>query len=167
MFGAINSSRFVSAARSAPGASKRCWKFSKRNFAKKDFGRDGPGLRLTASEGGNSAAVGPVAVALRGYSGRAAHLDSPAPLHHLRGMRLTLNLEPDLYKAAKAVARAEDATVSGAVNLLLRRALEREAVPSKLATSKNGRTRFGFPRVKCDRMVTSEDVERLLDAEAP
>ena len=38
-------------------------------------------------------------------------------------MRLTVNLEPDLYALAKSLARAEDCSVSAAVNRLLRRAL--------------------------------------------
>src|SRR6266436_5147840 len=38
-------------------------------------------------------------------------------------MRLTVNLESDLYALAKSLAKAEDCTVSAAVNRLLRRSL--------------------------------------------
>jgi hypothetical protein len=38
-------------------------------------------------------------------------------------MRLTLNLEPDLYVLAKSLSKAEDCTISAAVNRLLRRSL--------------------------------------------
>jgi hypothetical protein len=38
-------------------------------------------------------------------------------------MRLTVNLEPDLYAVAKSLAKAEDCTISAAVNRLLRRSL--------------------------------------------
>jgi len=38
-------------------------------------------------------------------------------------MRLTVNLEPDLYALAKSLAKAEDCTISAAVNRLLRRSL--------------------------------------------
>ena len=38
-------------------------------------------------------------------------------------MRLTLNLEPDLYAVAKSLAKAEDCSISAAVNQLLRRSL--------------------------------------------
>ena len=38
-------------------------------------------------------------------------------------MRLTINLEPDLYAVAVSLAKAEDCSISAAVNKLLRRAL--------------------------------------------
>jgi hypothetical protein len=38
-------------------------------------------------------------------------------------MRLTVNLERDLYALAKSLAKAEDCTISAAVNRLLRRSL--------------------------------------------
>jgi len=38
-------------------------------------------------------------------------------------MRLTLNLEQELYAVAKSLAKAEDCSISAAVNRLLRRAL--------------------------------------------
>jgi hypothetical protein len=38
-------------------------------------------------------------------------------------MRLTVNLEPDLYALARSIAKADDCTISAAVNRLLRRSL--------------------------------------------
>ena len=38
-------------------------------------------------------------------------------------MRLTVNLEPDLYALAVSLAKAEDCSISAAVNRLLRRSL--------------------------------------------
>ena len=38
-------------------------------------------------------------------------------------MRLTVNLEPDLYAVAVSLAKAEDCSISAAVNRLVRRGL--------------------------------------------
>jgi hypothetical protein len=38
----------------------------------------------------------------------------------MQGMRLTVNLDPDLYGPAKSLAREADCTISAAVNQLLR-----------------------------------------------
>ena len=38
-------------------------------------------------------------------------------------MRLSVNLEPDLYALAKSLAKAEDCSISTAVNTLIRRSL--------------------------------------------
>jgi hypothetical protein len=38
-------------------------------------------------------------------------------------MRLTVNIEEDLYRVAKSVAVAEECSISAAINKLLRRAL--------------------------------------------
>jgi len=42
-------------------------------------------------------------------------------------MRLTVNLESDLYALAKSLAKAEDCSISAAVNRLLRRSLADES----------------------------------------
>ena len=44
-------------------------------------------------------------------------------------MRLTINLEPDLYAVAVSLAKAEDCSISAAVNRLLRRSLPGSAAP--------------------------------------
>lgn len=57
-------------------------------------------------------------------------------------MRLTVNLEPDLYGVAKSLAKAEDCTISAAVNQLLRRSLsgsaEHGARPKSRIAKRNG-----------------------------
>ena len=52
-------------------------------------------------------------------------LDTTAPLHHTDAVRLTVNLDPDLYAVAVSLAKAEDCSISTAVNRLLRRAAGR------------------------------------------
>ncbi len=69
-------------------------------------------------------------------------------------MRLSVNLDPDLYALARAVATAEDCSLSGAVNRLLRRCLERRGRPSTRGASQ-------IPVVRCRRRFTAADVERL------
>lgn len=82
------------------------------------------------------------------------HLDTSAPAHHILAMRLTVNLESDLYSVAKALSKAEDISISEAVNRLLRRALE----PRRPAIKKS---RTGFPVVKGSRPLGPEDVARI------
>lgn len=81
-------------------------------------------------------------------------------------MRLTINLDGDLYAVAKSLARESDSSLSAAVNLLLRRALDhpsapgldgQEGVPVRVGEA-------GLPSVSCGRCFTSDDVYRI-DAE--
>lgn len=67
--------------------------------------------------------------------------------------RLTVSLDDDLYALAKAVARANDCSLSAAVNRLLRRAIE-ERYPSPEESNR------GAPVVHCRARFTSADVER-------
>lgn len=77
-------------------------------------------------------------------------------------MRLTINLEPDLYSVAVSLARAEDCSISAAVNQLLRRAL-----PG--ASSAPERPIHGMERrnglLVCDgrEVVTAETVQQIED----
>jgi hypothetical protein len=76
-------------------------------------------------------------------------------------MRLTINLDDDLYAVAKSLAQTRDVSISVAVNTLLRRALEPgriEAVPAPIAADAGG-----WPVVRGKRVVTSEDVKALDD----
>ena len=66
-------------------------------------------------------------------------------------MRLTINLHDELYAIAKSLARAEDRTISEAVNELIRRGLK----PNQSAKVK---TKRGLPVVPCSKNFTSEDV---------
>ena len=78
-------------------------------------------------------------------------------------MRLTVNLDSDLYAVAKALARESDTSVSAAVNLLLRRALDRppHGAGTEHGAGSQALGRAGLPVVRCDKTFTSEDVYRL------
>lgn len=71
-------------------------------------------------------------------------------------MRLTISLDEDLYATVKALARADDVSMSGAINALLRRAVfpSTEAVPQPSV-------RNGLQVVDGRGPVSSEDVRRL------
>ena len=81
------------------------------------------------------------------------HLDTSAPMHQIQRVRLSINLEPELYALAKSLAKAEDCTISAAVNRLLRRSLPGNSPTSKAAT------RNGFPVVKSRMPITAEMVK--------
>ena len=66
-----------------------------------------------------------------------------------------MNLEPDLYALAKSLAKAEDCTISSAVNQLLRRGIS--GTSSKSQPSK----RNGLPVVKTRMPVTAEMVKQI------
>jgi hypothetical protein len=72
-------------------------------------------------------------------------------------MRLTVNLEDDLYAVARSVAQAEDCSVSEAVNKLLRQRVE-AAVARRKDT--------GLPVSAGRRPIKASEVDRLL-AETP
>lgn len=59
-------------------------------------------------------------------------------------MRFTVNLDSDLYAVAKSLARAEDCSLSAAVNRLLRRSLAHGARRGPSGTPER-RTRNGLP----------------------
>lgn len=80
------------------------------------------------------------------------HLDTIAPCSYSLGMRLTINLDEDLYAIAKALAKTDDVSVSTAVNDLIRRSLKEPSAP--------GRRAGEFPTVKCRIPVTADDVAR-------
>ena len=70
-------------------------------------------------------------------------------------MRLTVNLEPDLYALAVSLAKAEDCSISAAVNRLLRRSLVDEARPGA-----RPRRRNDFLVSKGREPVTADTVAR-------
>ena len=69
-------------------------------------------------------------------------------------MRLTINLADDLYGVAKALSKAEDVTISEAVNRLVRRALAPRATAIR-------KSRGGFPVVPGARPFGADDVARI------
>lgn len=68
-------------------------------------------------------------------------------------MRLTVNLEEDLYAVARSVAHAEDCSVSQAVNRLLRQRVE-------AAVSRRKDT--GLPVSAGRRPIKATEVDKLL-----
>ena len=75
-------------------------------------------------------------------------------------MRLTVNLEPDLYGLAKSLAKAEDCTVSAAVNRLLRRSLPgSDGDGTRRAVRPARRNGFAISRGK--RPITADTVRQI------
>ena len=72
-------------------------------------------------------------------------------------MRLTVNLEPDLYTLAKSLAKAEDCTISAAVNRLLRRSFDAEA-DRATRSSHRARKRNRFTVSRGRQPVTADTV---------
>lgn len=89
-----------------------------------------------------------------------ARLDTSAPVHHHKRMRLTLNLENDLYAVAKSLSRAEDCTISAAVNRLLRRSLPGGAGSGR-RTARPPKRRNGLPISRGRAPVTADLVKQL------
>lgn len=75
-------------------------------------------------------------------------------------MRLSVNLDDDLYTVAKSLARADEISLSSAINLLIRRSLA-----PRTNDSKGGVDGTALPVISGRRLVTSADVYRL-DGEA-
>ena len=75
-------------------------------------------------------------------------------------MRLTVNLESDLYALAKSLAKAEDCSISVAVNRLLRRSL-----PSAGKSAPKGSVRVakrnGFVISRGKRPITADTVRQI------
>jgi hypothetical protein len=76
-------------------------------------------------------------------------------------MRLTINLERDLYAVARSLAQADDSTISQAVNKLLRRALDPAPPPPRAASGRKKGDDHLLPTVRGERPITSEDVYRI------
>jgi len=75
-------------------------------------------------------------------------------------MRLTVNLEPDLYGLAKSLAKAEDCSISTAVNQLLRRSLPGSAKEgSRRSVRQAKRNRFVISRGR--KPITADTVHQI------
>jgi Arc/MetJ family transcription regulator len=74
-------------------------------------------------------------------------------------MRLSITLDDDLYAVAKAVAKAEESSLSAAINRLLRRAVEGppdvDQRPRQVMST--------FPTSAGARTITEEDVKSVED----
>ena len=75
-------------------------------------------------------------------------------------MRLTVNLEPDLYGVAKSLAKAEDCTISAAVNRLLRRSLPGSAEQGTRRKSRPAK-RNGLRISRGRRLITADTVRQI------
>ena len=85
-------------------------------------------------------------------------IDTTAPLHHNGDMRLTVNLEPEMYALAKSLAKAEDCTISAAVNRLLHRSLAKDSPRHSSASRK--RNGFVISRGR-RRPITADTVLQI------
>lgn len=75
-------------------------------------------------------------------------------------MRLTINLDDDLYAVARSLAQTRDVSISVAVNTLLRRAVEPRLEPISAPVAADA---GGWPVVRGKRVVTAENVRALDD----
>ena len=103
---------------------------------------------------------------------RLIHLDSGDVFHHDAVVkRITISLEDELYRVAKAYAISEDISLSKAVTRLLRRGIEGGRPAEGARTGEDlGPYRYRDPRTgiivtKSGRTITEEDVQKALDDE--
>ena len=86
-------------------------------------------------------------------------VDTTAPDHYPGWVRLSITLDDELYAVARSLAKAEDCSISAAINRLLRQAIERppaRGIPQ-------GPPRSTFPTSAGKRMVTEVDVKAIED----
>ena len=89
-----------------------------------------------------------------------AVIDTTAPLHHNEPMRLTINLEPEIYAVAVSLAKAEDCSISAAVNRLVRRALP-GAESGGSGDARRRKRRNGLPVSRGKEVITAETVRKI------
>ena len=75
-------------------------------------------------------------------------------------MRLTIDLEPDLYAVAVSLAKAEGCSVSAAVNRLVRRAVP-DAQPGGRSHARHMKRRNGLLVSAGREVITAETVQRI------
>jgi hypothetical protein len=74
-------------------------------------------------------------------------------------MRLTVNLESDIYALARSLAREEDCSISAAVNRLLRRSLSRQ-MEHRSRTERRPSKRSGFAVSRGRKPITADTVRQ-------
>jgi len=87
-------------------------------------------------------------------------MQSEADAKYTRGMRTTIDLQPDLHRMALSLARDQHRTLSETINDLLARVL----VPQMTPTFSTSPT-TGLPTVTLGRVTTAHDVRQLEDDE--
>lgn len=75
-------------------------------------------------------------------------------------MRRTVNLEPDLYAVAVSLAKAEDRSISAAVNRLLRRGLSTDGAQRERPVSRT-RRRNGILVSVGGAPITPDTIRRI------
>ncbi|MBI4703341.1 MAG: hypothetical protein HY744_19675 [Deltaproteobacteria bacterium] len=75
-------------------------------------------------------------------------------------MRLSITLDDELYAVARSLAKAEDCSISAAVNRLLRQAIER---PRGWGGAAGGAALSTFPTSPGKRLLTEQDVQAVED----
>ena len=85
-------------------------------------------------------------------------------MHQNVFVRLTVNLDPDLYALAKSLSKAEDCTLSAAVNRLLHRSLPGKGVGDKGAPKPVPAQRNGFT-ISRGAITITDDLVRSQEAE--
>ena len=90
-------------------------------------------------------------------------------MHHDALMkRITISLDDELYRVAKAYAQSEDISLSKAVVRLMRRGMAQASdsrVREDQAPYRSIDPRTGFPVLSVGRPITMEDVQDALDDE--
>jgi len=71
-------------------------------------------------------------------------------------MRFTMSLEEDLYRVAKSLSKAEDSSVSAALNKLIRSGLD--TVKPEMRSLKSGKKLSTFPVSEGCRPFSEEEV---------
>ena len=87
-------------------------------------------------------------------------VDTGTPPHDHGPLRLTIDLEPDLYAVAVSLARAEGCSVGAAVNRLVRRALP-SAHPGPSSHARRMKRRNGLLVSAGKEVITAEAVRRI------
>ncbi|MFT4176785.1 MAG: hypothetical protein QM627_09010 [Luteolibacter sp.] len=101
-----------------------------------------------------------------GCGGIAWEVDRSAPLHHGAIMRLTINLDDDLYAMARSHAIATKTSISKAVNDLFRRRVVSEVARGEDDPStKYFDPVLGIQVSRSEKPITEEDIQRALDDE--
>ncbi len=94
-------------------------------------------------------------------------LDTTAPLHHGAPMRLTINLDDDLYAMARSHAIATKTSISKAVGDLLRRKASGNVHPNSGFPVSDSNFHVDpvtlLPVVKGSGPLTNEQVQRMID----